>query len=128
VVCSEEKSVAQTAYHLLQNSIDQVVCGITNDLRDAMKTMPSDSDISSNCRFHQGGGRWRFAEPVLAIGVALFWLVALPFGAALLALVKVWDTCIALLTGHAIRPNPLILRIGPAQSSAAESSPQAARA
>jgi len=89
-----------------------------------MKTLLSDSDSM----FQHAGRESRLAEALLAIGATLFWLSALPFVAVFLALVKVWDTSIALVTGHAVRSNPLILRCGPARASHAHASAQAARA
>jgi len=49
-------------------------------------------------------------EPVLVVGAALFWLVALPFVALSLMLVKIWDTLVALKMGTLAQANPLILR------------------
>lgn len=51
-------------------------------------------------------------EPILIVGVAAFWLVALPFVAASLACVRVWDTLVAIKSGRSAHPNPLILRRG----------------
>jgi hypothetical protein len=51
-------------------------------------------------------------EPLLVLGVSLFWIVALPFVAVSLMLVKIWDTVVALSTGTAAQANPLILRHG----------------
>ncbi|HEY2711427.1 MAG TPA: hypothetical protein VGI60_02850 [Chthoniobacterales bacterium] len=93
-----------------------------------MKTLLSDSDFTSDSSFRRAGRKSRFAEALLTTGAILFWLGALPFIAVVLALVKVSDTCIALVTGHAIRSNPLILRRGPARSSHSQVSPQTARA
>ncbi len=49
-------------------------------------------------------------EPLLVVGAALFWLVALPFVALSLMLVKIWDTLVALKMGTLAQANPLILR------------------
>ncbi len=64
----------------------------------------------------------------MAISAALFWVGTLAFIAVVLAVVKVSDTCIALVTGHSIRSNPLILRRGPARPSHTQASPQTVRA
>jgi hypothetical protein len=66
-------------------------------------------------------------EPVLVVGAALFWAVAIPFVALSLICVKIWDTLIALTSGAGVRPNPLILRRGLAKSglTAVRSSPRA---
>lgn len=66
-------------------------------------------------------------ESLLTVGAALFWIVALPFVAFSLMCVRVWDTLVALKSGAAIRPNPLILRRGLVKSSfTARSSTRAA--
>ncbi len=49
-------------------------------------------------------------EPLLVVVVAAFWLVALPFVAVSLACVKVGDALVAMESGSAARPNPLIPR------------------
>jgi hypothetical protein len=51
-------------------------------------------------------------EPLLVVGVSLFWIVALPFAAVSLMSVKIWDTVVALRMGTAAQANPLILRRG----------------
>jgi hypothetical protein len=67
-------------------------------------------------------------EPALVLGSALFWVAALPFVAFFLMVVKIWDTMLALKSGAAVRPNPLILRRGLAKSGlAVRSSAQAAQ-
>ena len=48
-------------------------------------------------------------EPLLMVGVSVFWILALPFVAVSLMCVKIWDTVVALKSGTA---NPLILRRG----------------
>jgi hypothetical protein len=53
-------------------------------------------------------------EPALTAGAAGFWLFALPFVALALMSVKVWESMVALSSGRPVRPNPLILRYGPA--------------
>lgn len=63
------------------------------------------------------GSKVLLLEPVLAVLVAAFWLVALPLAAVSLVAVRIWDALVALVTGHALRPNPLILRPTPAQAS-----------
>ena len=50
------------------------------------------------------------AEPLLVVGVSTFWFLTLPFVAASLFCVRIWDTITS-------RPNPLILR----RSAAAKS-------
>lgn len=52
-------------------------------------------------------------EPLLVAGAALFWVLALPVVALSLLAVRIWEVLVALSTGHAVRPNPLILRQGP---------------
>lgn len=49
-------------------------------------------------------------EPLLIAGAALFWVLALPVVAISLVGVKIWEALVALSTGNAVRPNPLILR------------------
>jgi hypothetical protein len=44
-----------------------------------------------------------FIEPLLVVGVSAFWLVTLPFVAAALVAMKLWDTLTC-------RPDPLFLR------------------
>jgi hypothetical protein len=56
-------------------------------------------------------------EPVLTAAAAVFWLIALPFAAVSIMAVRVWDALVALVTGHALRPNPLILRQTPAKTA-----------
>ena len=51
-------------------------------------------------------------EPVLVVGVAFFWVAALPLVALSLMCVKIWDALMALKSGAGVRPNPLILRRG----------------
>lgn len=68
-------------------------------------------------------------EPVLATAVAVFWLIALPFAAVSIMAVRVWDGLVALVTGHALRLNPLILRQTPAKTArVAQASKHAAQA
>jgi hypothetical protein len=52
-------------------------------------------------------------EPVLVAGAALFWVLALPVVAVWLMALKIWEVLVALSLGHAVRPNPLILRHRP---------------
>lgn len=49
-------------------------------------------------------------EPLMIAGAALFWACILPTAALLLMVLKVWQTCVALVSGEMVRPNPLILR------------------
>ncbi len=49
-------------------------------------------------------------ESLLVVAAGLFWLCALPMIAVALIAVKIWDTCVALVSGKMVRPNPLILR------------------
>lgn len=58
-------------------------------------------------------------EPLLVAGAALFWVLALPVVAMSLVAVKIWEVLVALSTGHAVRPNPLILRQGPIKATVA---------
>lgn len=58
-------------------------------------------------------------EPVLIVGAAFFWLVALPFVAISLMAVKIWDTVVGLVSGSADRFSPLILRRGLVKGSLA---------
>ena len=53
-------------------------------------------------------------EPALTAAAAAFWLFTLPFVAIALMSMKVWESTVALVSGRPIRPNPLILRYGPA--------------
>ena len=69
-------------------------------------TILSDSALTSEL----SGSKVFLLEPLLAVAAAAFWLVALPFAAVSLMAVRVWDAFVALVTGHALRPNPLILR------------------
>ena len=76
-------------------------------------TILSDSALTSEL----SGSKVLLLEPVLAVAAAAFWLVALPFAAVSLMAVRVWDALVALVTGHALRPNPLILRQTPAKNA-----------
>ena len=88
-------------------------------------TIFSDSAFTSEL----AGSKVLLLEPVLAVAVAAFWLVALPFAAVSLVAVRVWDASVALVTGRALRPNPLILRQTPVKNaSAAQASKQTAQA
>jgi len=58
-------------------------------------------------------------EPLLVAGAALFWVLALPVVAMTLLAVRIWEVLVALSTGHAVRPNPLILRQGPIKGTVA---------
>lgn len=88
-------------------------------------TILSDSALTSEL----SGSKVFLLEPLLAVAAAAFWLVALPFAAVSLMAVRVWDAFVALVTGHALRPNPLILQQTPAKNaSAAQASKHAAQA
>jgi hypothetical protein len=75
---------------------------------------------NSALHFEISGLKALLIEPLFAAGAAAFWLCALPFVAVSLLAVKVWDVLVAVVTGHALRPNPLILRQGPVKTAAAE--------
>jgi len=68
----------------------------------------SDSGLTPHSTFGSS-----LIEPLLVVGVSTFWLVTLPFFAASLFFVKVWETIVALKSGGISRANPLILRRGP---------------
>lgn len=80
------------------------------------------SDPVLNCE--PSGPKVFLLEPLLTAGAAVFWLCALPFVAFSLMAVKIWDVLVALFMGHGLRPNPLILRRGPAKDASAEPRPQ----
>ena len=50
-------------------------------------------------------------EPFLVVGVSLFWIVTLPFAAAALFGVKIWDA-VSVFSRSTSRNHPLILRRG----------------
>ena len=76
-------------------------------------TILSDSALTSEL----SESKMLLLEPVLAIAAAAFWLIALPFAAVSIMAVRVWDALVALVMGHALRPNPLILRQTPAKTA-----------
>jgi hypothetical protein len=59
---------------------------------------------------HSADAKAILLEPVLIVGTAAFWLLALPFAAIGLMVMKVSETIVALVSGRTVRPNPLILR------------------
>ncbi len=88
-------------------------------------TIFSDSALSPEL----SGAKALLIEPVLTAAAAVFWLIALPFAAVSIMAVRVWDGSVALVTGHALRPNPLILRQRPAKNArVARASKHAAQA
>ena len=88
-------------------------------------TIFSDSALTSEL----SGAKTLLLEPVLTAAAAVFWLIALPFAAVSIMAVRIWDVLAALVTGRAIRPNPLILRQTSAKSArAARASKYAAQA
>ena len=91
-------------------------------MKFAMTTAFSDSTLTSQT-FGFAELKTVLVEPVLVIGAGLFWIVALPFVAIALMLAKIWDTLLALKSGAAVRPNPLILRRGLSKSGLAVRSP-----
>ncbi len=77
-----------------------------------MTTTVFHSSLTSESGFGVAELKNALIESLLTVGAVLFWIAALPFVAFSLMCVKVWDTLVALKSGAAIRPNPLILRRG----------------
>jgi hypothetical protein len=136
-VADEKSSCAKKERPAIEDLLPSAACVLlkigaaiesepTQTPKTAMSTtIFSDSALTSEL----SESKMLLLEPVLAIAAAAFWLVALPFAAVSLMAVKVWDALVALVKGHGLRPNPLILRQTPAKNArAARASNHAAEA
>jgi hypothetical protein len=75
-----------------------------------MNTVPAESDLATRQATGFSRVKTILIEPFLIVVVATFWLIALPFVAALLVCVKVGGALVAIESGSSTQSNPLFLR------------------
>jgi hypothetical protein len=112
----EGESASERAWNMLKSMVNTT-----------MIATYSDSALAPHLSFGSAELKAVFIEPFLVVGAALFWIGALPFVAVSLMGLKVWETLVALTSGKAVRPNPLILRRSVASNISGRSSAETAK-